>query len=133
MASIIACQQADRLQWLATIQQKKGSLQLIPKTIVYFESIANLEAARECLVAWLQQLGYSETAAQIAIQPYYSEMAEHDKHQISLEFSKPGCESSIRIILATDAMGMGVDNPDIVQVVQYGLTKSMCSLNQRAG
>src|SRR5438045_9689560 len=60
-------------------------------------------------------------------------MAEHDKHQISLEFSKPGCKSSIRIILATDTMGMGVDNPDIVQVVQYGLKKSMCSLNQRAG
>src|SRR5947207_6563707 len=60
-------------------------------------------------------------------------MAEHDKHQISLEFSKPGCKSSIRIILATDAMGMGVDNPDIALVVQYGLTKSMCSLNQRAG
>ena len=60
-------------------------------------------------------------------------MAEHDKHQISLEFSKPGCKSSIRIILATDTMGMGIDNPDIVQVVQYGLTKSMCSLNQRAG
>ena len=60
-------------------------------------------------------------------------MAEYDKHQISLEFSKPRLESSIRIVLATDAMGMGVDNPDITQVVQYGLTKSMCSLNQRAG
>ena len=132
-ASIIACQKADRLQRLANIQQKNDTLRLIPKTIVYFESIANLEAARERLVAWLQQLGYSETAARTTIRPYYSEMAEYDKRQISFEFSKPGLESSIRIVLATDAMGMGVDNPDIAQVIQYGLTKSMCSLNQRAG
>jgi hypothetical protein len=133
VASIIARQQADRLKQLATIQQKNDALRLIPKTVVYFESIAHLEAARECLVARLQRLGYSETAARTTIRPYYSEIAEHDKCQISLEFSKPGRESSIRIVLATDAMGMGVDNPDITQVVQYGLTKSMCSLNQRAG
>ena len=33
----------------------------------------------------------------------------------------------------TDAMKMNVDNSDIEQVVQYRVTRSMCSLNQRAG
>ena len=32
----------------------------------------------------------------------------------------------------TDAMKMDVDNSDIEQVVQYRVTRSMCSLNQRA-
>ena len=133
VASIIAHQRADRLQQLATTQQKNDIPKSIPKTIVYFESIASLEAARECLVAWLQRLGYSEMVARMTIRPYYSEMAEHDKRQVSLEFSKPSYESSIQIVLATNAMGMGIDNLDIVQVIQYGLAKSMCSINQRAG
>ena len=30
-------------------------------------------------------------------------------------------------------MRMSVDNSDIEQVVQYRVTRSMCSLNQRAG
>ena len=79
IAAIVARQQADRLKRLATIQQKNDALRLIPKTVVYFELIAHLEAAREYLVARLQLLGYSETAARTTIRPYYSEMAEHNK------------------------------------------------------
>ena len=52
------------MQQLATIQQKTDILNLIPKTIVYFELIANQEAAREYLVAWLQKLGNSMTVTQ---------------------------------------------------------------------
>ena len=57
------------------------------------------------------------------IKAYYSEIAEHDKQVISAEFCKPNIpnlleSSQIHIILATDAMGMGIDNPDIRMVVQ---------------
>jgi len=64
IASIVARQQVDRLQRLTPAQQKNNALRLIPKIVVYFESIAQLEAAREYLIARLQRLGYSETVAE---------------------------------------------------------------------
>lgn len=38
-----------------------------------------------------------------------------------------------RIVLATDAMGMGINNPDIQTVVQWKQPASLCTLWQRAG
>jgi superfamily II DNA helicase RecQ len=60
------------------------------------------------------------------------------KRRISAEFEKPDTESVLdssmhRIIVATDAMGMGIDNPDIRLVIQWGVPPSMGALLQRAG
>ncbi len=73
-----------------------------------------------------------------AIQPYYSLLSESDKRLISTEFEKPDSERVLdcsihRIIVATDAMGMGIDNPDIQFVVQWRVPPSMGALMQRAG
>jgi superfamily II DNA helicase RecQ len=54
-----------------------------------------------------------------------------DKRSISAEFAKP--DSKHHIIFATDAMGIGIDNPDIQLVVQWKQPPSMCALLQRAG
>ena len=61
-------------------------------------------------------------AAINAVQAYHLELAESDKRRISAEFEKPDTESVLdssmhRIIVATDAMGMGIDNLDIRLVV----------------
>ncbi|KAH8743470.1 hypothetical protein F5883DRAFT_352763, partial [Diaporthe sp. PMI_573] len=37
------------------------------------------------------------------------------------------------IIMASDAMGMGINNPDIKQVVQWKQPSTLCALWQRAG
>jgi hypothetical protein len=109
----------------------------IPKTIVYMESIAEIQAAEYCMVQWLIELGCSKASARQAIQGYYSLLSEFDKRAISKEFSRPDIQGSRpsrhRIILATDAMGMGINNPDIRRVVQWQIPHNMCSLLQRAG
>lgn len=110
----------------------------IPKTVVYFDSIATLEAATALLIGALVRTGCSKTAALNAIQPYHSELATFDKVCISREFVKPDnhCaqeSSRHRIIMASDAMGMGINNPDIKQVVQWKQPSALCTLWQRAG
>jgi len=110
----------------------------IPKTIVYMETIVQLEAAEGQLIKWLINAGCSKVAAENAVRVYHSELAEFDKRAISTEFSKPDVEDILscschRIILATDAMGMGIDNPDIKRVINWQQPASICALIQRAG
>ena len=110
----------------------------IPKTIVYIDSIQKILKAVEVLINLLVRAGCSKASADLAVQAYHSELAESDKRRISTEFAKPDSESVLdsskhRIIVATDAMGMGIDNPDIKLVVQWGIPPSMRALLQRAG
>ena len=109
----------------------------IPKTIVYIDSISQIEAAEHRIIEWLIKLGCHRSSASVAIQAYHSQWAEFDKRSISNDFRRSdrgaGVPASHRIILATDAMGMGVDNPDIRRVIQWRQPSSMCALFQRAG
>ena len=94
----------------------------IRKIVVYFDSIAALEAATALSTVALISTGCSKTAAAIAIQPYHAELVTFDKECISGEFVKPDKEtvqesSRHHIIMATDAMGMGIDNTDIHLVI----------------
>src|SRR5438045_7293105 len=97
-ASTVVCQQTDQLQQLVITQQKKNTLELILKTVIYLKSISKLKAVREYLIDRLQQLDYFKITAQIIIQSYYSEMIEYNKQQILLEFKKSQHESNIQII-----------------------------------
>ena len=110
----------------------------IVKTIVYVDSIRQILKAVRALTILLIRAGCSKTSAINAIQAYHSELAESDKRRISAEFAKLDSESVLdssihRIIVATDAMGMGIDNPDVRLVVQWGVPPSMDALLQRAG
>jgi superfamily II DNA helicase RecQ len=110
----------------------------ILKTIIYMDTIAHIQKAATLLTLWLVRMGCSKTSSAKAIRVYHSELAEFDKRAVSTEFCKPDVEdcracSSHRIILATDAMGMGINNPDIRRIVQWQLPSSICSLLQRAG
>ena len=68
------------------------------------------------------------------VQPYFSLMAKNDKKRIASEFLKPNIECSyVRIVLATDAYGLRIDNPDIRWVVQWLLPPTMSALYQRLG
>jgi hypothetical protein len=107
----------------------------IPKTIIYMDTIAHIQEAATLLTLWLVRMGCSKTSAAKAITVYHSELAEFDKRAVSAEFCKPDVEdcracSSHRIVLATDAMGMGINNPDIRRIVQRRLPPSVCSLLQ---
>ncbi len=118
--------------------ESRACCRMIPKSVVYIDSITLVEKAAQVLIKKLIQVGCSKTSASDAIQAYHSELADFDKRSISAEFAKADAESvrespRHRIILATDAMGMGIDNPDIRLIVQWKQPPSMCALWQRAG
>jgi superfamily II DNA helicase RecQ len=110
----------------------------ILKTIIYVDSIQQILKLVRVLTTLLIRAGCSKTSAINTVQAYHSELAESDKRRISKEFEMPDAESVLdssihRIIVATDAMGMGIDNPDIRLVIQFGVPPSMGALLQRAG
>ena len=117
---------------LTYIQQKKkeaGSssrtcCKAILKTIVYIDSITQIESAVKILRSLLIQGGCLKTDAMDIIQAYHLELTDFDKKAILTEFTKPNVESVLEsskhcIIITTDVMGMGIDNPDIRLVVQW--------------
>jgi superfamily II DNA/RNA helicase len=82
------------------------------------------------IVAKLQQWVKWEGASQIIV-PYHSELPEDMKAKITEEFIRS--DSKHRIIVATEAMGMGLNNPDIKRVVNWKQPSGLCALMQRAG
>ena len=106
---------------------------LIPKAIVYMETITEIVAAEDLMIKWLRHIGCDEASANMSVQAYHALVCELDKRRISTDFRRPGREATHRIILATDAMGMGIDNPDICLVIQWRQPDSVCTLIQRAG
>jgi superfamily II DNA helicase RecQ len=85
----------------------------IPKTIIYMNDIKSIQAAVKIMRRWMNELGYPPDAEKW-VQPYFSIMAKSDKQRISQEFAKLDEDClSCRIIIATDAYGLGIDNPDV--------------------
>jgi superfamily II DNA helicase RecQ len=73
---------------------------------------------------WLQRKEkkqYSPTEAKNTIQVYHRNTAETDKDAIKAEFRRPN--SSIRVIFATEALGIGANLLDIRRVVQFRIPK----------
>lgn len=129
---------STRHQRMEAGSESRACCKTIPKTVVYVDSIKQIMKVVRVLRMLLIQAGCSKTAAVNAVQAYHSDLAESDKRRTSTEFEKPDTESVLdssmhRIIVATDAMGMGIDNPDIRLVIQWGVPLSMGALLQRAG
>ncbi|KAF4464740.1 DEAD-like helicase [Fusarium albosuccineum] len=90
----------------------------------------------ECLRAWLLRLSAGVITARDCkqiIQVYHSHTTQNDKDAIYEEFFK--ADSKIRIMVATESLGTGVDLSDVIRVVQYGfpLERLLCVLIQRFG
>ncbi|KAF1809282.1 ATP-dependent DNA helicase [Eremomyces bilateralis CBS 781.70] len=108
----------------------------IPKTVIFIDSRRDIQKCAECLRDWLQKLLAGSVDAHDCkqiIQVYHSHTTPNDKNAIYDQFSKP--DSKIRIMVATESLGTGVDLSDVIRVVQYGfpLERLLCVLIQRFG
>jgi hypothetical protein len=108
----------------------------IPKTVIFIDSRRDIQKCAECLRGWLQKLSsgvIKERDCRQIIQVYHSHTTLNDKNTIYDEFSKP--DSKIRVMVATESLGTGVDLSDVKRVVQYGfpLERLLCVLIQRFG
>lgn len=122
-----------RLFFLLDGMQPGGLLSDIPKTIIYIDSRRELAKARHALVKHLEAKGVVAATATSAMVVYHSLTPAVDQRLIYDKFRRT--DSPIRIILATVALGMGMDIPDVKRVVQFRAVTSMdlADLWQRFG
>src|SRR5436190_5698744 len=107
----------------------------IPKTIIFIDSKLNIRRAVNQLRVWIQRKCPAYTMQQLmeVVRFYHADIADADKILISDTFHH--ADSPIRILVATDAVGLGVNLPNVERVVQYGLPKEpdMAGIWQRFG
>ncbi|EFY94592.1 DEAD/DEAH box helicase [Metarhizium robertsii] len=108
----------------------------IPKTVVFIDSRRDIQKCAECLRDWLCRLSAGairDRDCREIIRVYHSHTTLNDKDALYNEFSK--ADSKIRIMVATESLGTGVDLSDVIRVVQYGfpLERLLCVLIQRFG
>jgi hypothetical protein len=108
----------------------------IPKTVIFIDSRRDIQKCAECLRDWLKKLSagvMKDRDCRQIIQVYHSHTTLNDKNTIYDEFSK--ADSKIRIMVATETLGTGVDLSDVKRIVQYGfpLDRLLCVLIQRFG
>lgn len=90
----------------------------IPKTVIFIDSRRDIQKCAECLREWLQKLSagaIKDRDCRQIIQVCHSHTTLKDKNTIYDEFSK--ANSKIRIIVATESLGTGVDLSDAKRVV----------------
>ena len=105
----------------------------IHKTIIFVNSVNEIHVIIDIIYAWMKKLGYPAGSTQW-IRPYHSAMSEWDKTLTAKAFGKPGTENTeCTILIATDAYGIGIDNPDVKLVIQWDIPLSFDSMIQRMG
>ncbi|KAM4058403.1 hypothetical protein HRG_014694 [Hirsutella rhossiliensis] len=106
----------------------------IPKTVIFIDSRRDIQNCAECLRQWLQKLSAGAIGTRDCkqiIQVYHSHTTLNDKNALYDEFSK--ADSKIRIMVATESLGTGVDLSDVIRVVQYGFLSNASYNDQHQG
>lgn len=105
----------------------------IQKTIVFIDGRAHISSVAKWLKESLVQLGYSVTLAHQTIGIYTAHVPKFDQDRLYRKFHAE--DSRIWVMVATTALGMGMDIPDIYTVVQWNfpITGSIGNLWQRFG
>lgn len=102
----------------------------IQKTVIFVNTISDIRPTISIIQAWMKQLGYPDSCM-TWIRPYYSTMSDWDKNLTAAAFRIPGDENlECTFLVATDAYGMGIDNPDIKLIIQWDLPISFDSMIQ---
>ena len=118
--------------WL--IQHLKIKGRKSKKIIIYCRSIDTVSELFLSLKCSLGRHSYSESktdADHLLIEMFHNCTHESSKSRILKSFSKK--DSTIRCVIATVALGMGIDIQDVDIVVHYGCPKSPVSYWQEAG
>jgi superfamily II DNA helicase RecQ len=114
-------------------QNVKPTPQQIPKTIVFVDGRTKVAAVANYLKRCLLEKGYTAQLAHQTVSVYTSNVPKYDQDRLYSMFCSE--QSSIRIVVATTALGMGMDIPDVDMVVQWNipLTNDIGDLWQRFG
>ncbi|KAJ3541715.1 hypothetical protein NM688_g6047 [Phlebia brevispora] len=100
----------------------------IPKSYVYVDDIKTGGEIIDYLTNLIRKHSPA-VADEIPVRPYNAMLSDEYREAAMREFK----EGKIRILVCTDAAGMGCNVPDIDIVVQWRLPKSLSQFVQRAG
>ncbi|KII86510.1 hypothetical protein PLICRDRAFT_114420, partial [Plicaturopsis crispa FD-325 SS-3] len=95
----------------------------LEQTVVYIDSVASTQHLVREIRSWFPNDFHD------AIDCLSSRRTEFAKEDVMERFSK----GVVKILVATEAAGMGADIPNITRVIQFGLCKSLSIWTQRAG
>ena len=122
MSSVFAKSKEDaltKLDWLVKMIKDKGIQS--PKSIIFCNVITDIAHVLSYLLMKLGSNGYilKDDAKQWLIGIYHAKSWESSKEYISEEFQTLG-GGSTRVIIATSALGMGVNFPDVTYIIHFG-------------
>ncbi len=104
---------AERLAWLCE------HLSTLPRSgIIYCLTVRDCQLVAE----WLKQQGH-------AVEPYYADLADPRKDELEQQLHR----NEVKALVATVALGMGYDKPDLGFVVHYQRPGSVVAYYQQIG
>ena len=122
----------ENLSWLCDELITHGSQ--CSKTIIYCRTIKDIN---DLFVMFLDQLneniyanGDPTSVNNRHIEMFSAALSEKHKSRILERFTK---DSNLRVVIATIAFGMGIDIPDIRNIVLWGAPESVCHFWQQIG
>ncbi|XP_053377011.1 uncharacterized protein LOC128547710 [Mercenaria mercenaria] len=122
----------EELRWLIHYLKEHGKNS--KKIIIYCRSI---DTVSEIFITFKEALGLHayidkiQKSSNLIVEMYHKCTHDSSKRRIINEFSKS--TSSIRCLVATVALGMGLDIKDIDMIIHIGCPKSVISYWQEAG
>ncbi|KAE8241454.1 hypothetical protein A4X13_0g7410 [Tilletia indica] len=108
---------------LRLFEPRYGSTKDIPKTVIYVRT--RMEAYRACTLLW-NFLGRPSGV----VRPFTSLSSDAYKAAIMQKSFRTG---PVRVLVATEAGGMGIDIPDIARIIQFCLPPDLKGLAQHFG
>jgi superfamily II DNA helicase RecQ len=121
----------EELAWIMdAVKERRDKC---PKIIIYVNSIAMCETLYIWLHSELKKDAYKDEMSieNRMVEMYHAHTDEDTKLRIMSKFSSE--DSTIRVLIATVACGMGVNIPDISIVILWGLPPSLLQMWQEIG
>ena len=137
--SVQKCSKSDmhkQLDWLVEMVKNTidNSTEKIPKTIIFCNSLKDIATVLNYLLLKLGLYAYGTSkknaAENLIIGIFHSMSWQHCKERIQQSMKEDGIQ---RIIVASSALSMGVDFPNVRYVINWGPARSLIEQHQEAG
>ena len=121
----------SHLQWIAEMISTKGKE--TPQTIIFCKTFNNISFVLSYLLMTLRGNAFINTESNgkvSLIGVYHSKTWDKEKQQIEEDFKADGLK---RVVIATCALGMGINFPHVRYVIHYSPPNSLVDVMQQAG
>lgn len=124
--------QLAQLTWLVKLIEEKGKE--TPKTIIFCNTMVEIATVLNFLMNQLGNQAYdnpdSKSSESCLVGVYHSHSWESTKNMVIASFKGNGI---IRVVIATTALCMGVNFPDVRYIINWGPARTILDQHQQAG